>query len=791
MFPLFFKYSPWAYRAGEIAFASSWPLWLLAALIVAGCALITWSLSRQRHLTAWRRVVLGSLQTALLAVLLVMLWRPVLLVERVRDRENVVAVVMDASASMAHGDQERSRLQESVSALQAGPLEAFRKSFGVRLFSFAGEVESLKQLREVPAPGPQTHIGDAVYSVMQTGATTPLSGIVLITDGAENGGTLSEERLTELASFGVPVHTVGVGPEKNTNDLELDSVTLADEASPGEVLNAEVSIRHDSKGKTRLRVYDGEKLLAASEVPLSADAGITTHSIELPAGEPGVRDLRFTLDPLPGERNTINNTRTHVIDVTPRRRNILYVEGEPRWEYKFIRRAVETDSSLRLASLVRATPNRYYRQGVDSPDELAKGFPLTVEELFAFDAVIIGSFEAPALNAGQHEMLKNFVDRRGGGLLMLAGRDGLSDGGWGGVPVAQTLPARLPEGSAKTFGQAAVRARLTPYGAESAVTRFDDDARKNVTAWNGLPPLADFQPLGRLKPGAIVLLEAVPEGAPNANRSQPLLAWQHYGRGTTYMFGTASSWRWKMRLPHEDQRHHTFWRQFLHELASGAPPRVSLTSASKVYDDERRVAVSTELHNERFEPINDAAVELTLTSDQGVTSTVQMMPSGQADGRYTAVMDAEAAGLYRLAMTARSRPSDTAGRKTAASGVLSRQSRVDSSNSSGPKSPSDVAGPPDQKLIASLQTHFRRNDGVVEHFGTQQNRPLLERLAASTGGRYWRLDQLDELPEAMRYSKAGIVERQTLDLWNLPAVFLLLLALKAGEWLLRLRWKTL
>jgi hypothetical protein len=93
--------------------------------------------------------------------------------------------------------------------------------------------------------------------------------------------------------------------------------------------------------------------------------------------------------------------------------------------------------------------------------------------------------------------------------------------------------------------------------------------------------------------------------------------------------------------------------------------------------------------------------------------------------------------------------------------------------------------------VGSLQTHIRRNDGIVEHFGTAQNRPLLQRIADSTGGRYWQLDQLDELPEAMRYSKAGIVERQTLDLWNLPALFLLLLLLKGGEWLLRLRWKTL
>lgn len=748
MFELLFKYSPWAWRAGELSFASSWPLWLLPTLAVAGAAIIAASLLRRRHLSIGRRAALGALQAAMLAVILVMLWRPVLLVERVKDRENVVAVVLDASASMAHGEGEQSRLQESVSALDSGALDAFRKSFGVRLFSFANEVRSLQSLAEVPPPGTQTRIGDALHAVMQTGATTPLSGIVVITDGGENGATLSEERLAELASFGVPVHTVGVGPEKNRNDLELDSVALAQDATPGEVLNAEVTIRHDGKGKTRLRVYDGGRLLAASEVELSSDAGITTHTIPIRAGESGVRDLRFTLDPLEGERNTINNTRTHVLDVMPRRRSILYIEGEPRWEYKFIRRAAETDSSLRLASLVRATPNRYYRQGISSAEELAKGFPQTAEQLFAFDAVIIGSFEAAALNAEQHQALKDFVDRRGGGLLMLAGRDGLADGGWGRAPVAQTFPAALPDTTSKTFAHLAARPRLTIYGAESPISRLNDDPAKNAAAWNELPPLADLQPLGRLKPGAIVLVEAI---SASSRTAQPLLVWQHYGRGATYLLGTASTWRWKMRLPHQDQRHHTFWRQLLHALASDAPARTSLTTTHKVYDDEKKVVVNAELRNERYEPINDAAVELTLTSDDGATSQQPMIPSGQGDGRYTATVQADGPGLYRLSMKA-------------------MQGKTE---------------------VASAQTHIRRNNGIVEHFGTQQNRALLQRIADATGGRYWRLDQLNELPEALRYSKAGVVERQTLDLWNLPALFLLLLALKGAEWLLRLRWKTL
>ena len=78
-----------------------------------------------------------------------------------------------------------------------------------------------------------------------------------------------------------------------------------------------------------------------------------------------------------------------------------------------------------------------------------------------------------------------------------------------------------------------------------------------------------------------------------------------------------------------------------------------------------------------------------------------------------------------------------------------------------------------------------------EQFASWQHRAMLERIARDTGGRYWPVDDLAGLPEAIRYSRAGIVERQTLDLWNMPLAFLLLALLKAGEWLLRRHWRRL
>ena len=97
MFEHLFTHPLWAYRTGTFAFASGWPLWLLCAAILVGAVLIAASLLRRRQIGVTRLVLIGVAQTTLLALILCMLWRPVLNVERVRDRENLLAVALDAS----------------------------------------------------------------------------------------------------------------------------------------------------------------------------------------------------------------------------------------------------------------------------------------------------------------------------------------------------------------------------------------------------------------------------------------------------------------------------------------------------------------------------------------------------------------------------------------------------------------------------------------------------------------------------------------------------------------------
>ena len=497
MFELLFTHPLWAYRTGQFAFASAWPLWLLVASILLAVGVIVATLWRRRQLGLRLLLPVGILQSLLAAAILCLLWRPVLNVERVRDRENVLAVAIDASASMAYGDADpnRSRLQDVAAALQKGTLAKLEDTFDVRLFSFSQTTTPLESLDAIPAPGPQTRIGDSLVQVLQSAGSVPLAGVVLFSDGAENGGSLSEERLTELASYGVPIHTVGVGPEQNRGRSGAGAARAAGERADrldGHCAGRNPPLRRRDDAAARLRPRRDHR-----RARHSAAARFERDQPGDRSARRRGRHARVAVRARSGRRRAQHHQQfAHARGRCPAsRRNILYVEGEPRWEYKFLRRAAERDRALRVASVVHTTPNKYYRQGIDSPGELADGFPANAAELYAYDAVVIGSYEAASLRPEQHQLLKEFVDQRGGSVLMLAGRHGLAAGGWQNAALAQTLPAQLGGRQVTALVQRPLRAQPTLYGVQSPILRFDPDPKRNAE------PLEEPAAAGRLPGG--------------------------------------------------------------------------------------------------------------------------------------------------------------------------------------------------------------------------------------------------------------------------------------------------
>jgi uncharacterized membrane protein len=556
---------------------------------------------------------------------------------------------------------------------------------------------------------------------------------------------------------------VGFGREHAEHDVELDDAVIAPRALAGSRLAAKITFHHRgyAGAKLNLTVRDitspQAKVLAARTVTLGADGNLQSETLLFDVGSAGAKTLQIVAAPLSGEENAANNTLTRVVNVGSEARRILYIEGEPRWEFKFIRQAEEDDRMVKIVSMVRTSENKILFQGTEDRKELAGGFPTRAEDLFAYQGLIIGSVESGYFTPGQQELIREFVDRRGGGLLLLGGQFSLADGAWNASNVADLLPTVLPT-QPGTFhreadpwrGTTHTTAELAPAGVDSIITRLVDDPAANAAKWKKLPYLMDYQDPGAPKPGANVLADMItPEG-----KKLPLLITQNFGRGRTGIMATGGSWRWQMSSPLGDTAHDLFWQQLLRWVVSDTPGHVTASVPAQMLLDNGAVNLTAEVRDAQYNPAADAKVEAHILGPSGVSALVEMTPVPDSPGQFQAAWSAPKTGAYLTEVTAQRVDSETGKFKELGRDVLT----------------------------------FQRMDGVAENFHTEQNRDLLERLATQTGGQYWKPADLGKLASGIPFSEAGVTMRETKDLWNLPLVFLVMVLLRFSEWWLRRKW---
>jgi uncharacterized membrane protein len=758
MFQFFFKYPSTVFTKGRFVLLTEWPASLLPVLIfTAAVALALLVRHRMRNavpqLQGWCAWMIWGMQSAFVALILFLLWQPALVVAELNSQQNIVAVVLDDSRSMGIADSNGiAREAAAIAALQSGVLVGLQKRFQTRVYRLGNQLTPADRVEQISPTEAATHISDGLKQLAAETADLPVGAILLLSDGGENtasasGSGISADALQALRNRRLPVHTVGLGKEELAHDVEVEDVSLAASVSAKARIAATVTLtqRGYAGQKVKLTVRDGDKALTEREITLATDGQIQAESLFFPVGDAGVKSLAFSVELLPGEENLANNAVTRPILVSDAKRRILYLEGEPRWEYKFIRRAEEEDSTVQLVSMLRTSENKIYRQGISNPSELADGFPVRPEDLFGYAGIIIGSVDANYFTPLQQELLREYVDRRGGGILFLGGRSSLSDGGWAASSLNAVLPTFLAAGN-HNFHRNSATVELTPEGVDSPITRLLDDPVKNAERWKKLAYLADYEDAGSPKPGAVVLADM------NAGRRKlPLLITQNYGHGRTAILATGGTWRWQMSEALGDPSHNLFWQQLLRWLVSESPGPVVASVPERLLMDEGHMQLTAQVRDRQFQKATTAHVTAHVVGPPGVDALIDLTPSEDTPGQYQTEWNAEKPGAYLAEVVAES------------------------------------TGNQPQELGRDVVT-FQRSDGVAEHFHTEQNRHLLEQLSSDTGGRYWKPSELNDLPRDISYSEAGISVRSTKELWNMPIIFLLLLALPIGEWLLRRKW---
>lgn len=750
LFRLFFKYPALTFQQGEFAFAASrsTTIGLILLVSIGVAALISYRAVRSEEPTR-ERVVLVALRLALLALLTFCLLRPSLILKAAVPQQNFLGVLIDDSRSMTIADrdgQPRTQfVQEQLGTPESPLLAALSKRFVLRYFRFSSSADRLGAAADLKYAGTSTRLGQALERARDELSGLPLAGLVMVTDGADTSDASLDDSLASLKARQIPVFPVGVGQERFDRDIQITRIETPRSTLKGTSLAVDVVISQTGYAGTSvpLQVEDNGRIVSSQDVTLPTDGQSTTVRVNFTASDGGPRLFKFQIAPRPDEQVTQNNSRDALVEVADRQEPVLYFEGEPRFEEKFIHRAMEDEKNLRVVVLQRLADEKYRRFDVDSPEELIGGFPKTREELFAYKGLILGSVEAAAFTPDQLRMLADFVSKRGGGLIMLGGRRAFAEGGWAGTPVAEVLPVEVTEGArGKNVAEfySPLTVKPTRAGLSYPVTQLAATEKDSALRWDEMPEVSTVNPISSVKPGATTLLT----GMLNTGQEQVVLAYQRYGRGKALAFPVQDSWVWKMdaKMEVDDQTHVTFWRRLVRWLVDGVPDHVSVTSTTDRVEPGELVQLTAEVVDPAFVEVNDAHVVAQVTSPSGKSVEVPLEWTVTKDGEYKATFVADEAGLYDI------RGAATRG----------------------------------QQNLGTSAMHTRSSAGDNEYFDAPMRASLLTRIAEDTGGHFFTAANVAELPDAISYSGRGVTVVEERDLWDMPINLLGILALIAAEW---------
>ncbi|MEW6358224.1 MAG: glutamine amidotransferase [Planctomycetota bacterium] len=743
----------------RLILAKDWSL--LSAIAVAALVILSMLFFYRRIAATVPRqclVQLLALRTAAMAALLLCLFQPVLSYQRKLVTKPTLICLVDTSRSMSVRDFPNlpDRLERVKKAVLRGDglAEKLARNFDLVWYSFADVAAPIawpEGMEKCQPTGEATNLAAAVKVALGARDKTAIAGVIPFSDGIDNSGADVVERLSEE---GLPVYPVGVGTRLREQSNFRDIHVVGIDANRTMALkNAnEINVLVEAMGypdrKVPVILKEDEKEIARESLTLDNKEGTQTITLKYTPDRLGQFRLTASIPVDPAERNTENNYTTFPIVVRDAKIRVLHVEGRPRSEYKFLRRAIEFDPNIESLSFVRMDEGVFLRQG-GIEDAKFEGMPRKKEDLENFHVVILGNLDRSYLSDGQLKLLEEGV-RNGMGFLMIGGSESFGPGGYGGTPVEALLPVSC---GSRDMGQEKTPflMQITPEGEEHPVfagcQKFFPTQKR--AAEQALPELQGCVMVGGVKAGATVL--AVDPEKKIKGEPIPVLAVQSYGAGRSAAFTADTTWKWyfKMRALGRASPYFKFWGQLVRWLAGrekterSQEPGVFVYSDKSLYLPSERVSVTALVTDTDGQATNLAKVTAAITI-KDETHNLPLHPIAGRTGEYGADYKVERPGTYAL--------------------------KVDAEQ--------------EKRKLGEARVTFQVGQPNLEFDRLDIDEDMMRKLAAATGGRYFSLVTSRDLPEHL---EDRLSEKQERTERRLPqtALFLLFLLLMTSEWVIR------
>ena len=707
--------------------------WILPVLVLTVCVWLVWRLYRQdvREIGAFWKLLLPLLRTGVLLLLFVLYLQPQWRMEREVEQNSQVAVFLDTSLSMGMADDESperkgvSRYDAMVELLEKTPLlvelnkkhdltfiavDAESRRLAVRVkgalsdpalaaptaatttdaaVASAGTPETPEAPAQAKAAdgtdsavlqplewktllvpqGTQSRLCDAMGEWIQTNAQSPLAGVVLMSDGAQNVGGDSK-RVCELAKeANLPIYTIGFGSANPVENIRVYEVEAPARVQPQDPFTITALIQGYGlpKGQPKVvrvelvfRPVEGENppetILDAHDAVLGEDGKIEQVKFEIPPQVEG-RFLYSVRVPVgEGEQLTQDNTREFELEVVDRKTKVLVLAGGPTREYQFLLTTLFRDKTMETDVLLQSA-----HPGIaQDANKILETFPATREELFAYDCLIAVDPNWKALTSMEVDMLDDWISYQGGGLILIAGPVYMGEnvGGWIEDPNLTKIRAMYPVEFQKRFSTV----RQNTYTAEQPWSldfsrdglaadflRLADTAPESIAAWDEFPGVYGCFPTKGLKASATLLASFSNPQAKQGDEAPVLIATQFYGSGRVLYLGTGEFWRLRAKNPDYFTRFYTQSVRFVSKgrmMQQSNRGRLLLTKEQFFPGDV--IEVRATLLDSQMQPLAVPEVTAEAFLPDGKVQGVKLLLDSQQPGAYVGSFSTLHEGTVRL-----------------------------------------------------------------------------------------------------------------------------------------------
>ena len=777
-------------REGDVSlsFDPRWPLGDLVGgftwnvLLLGLCTALIWSVYLRDKSQRRRRLPMAALRGGVLGLVVLLLNRPQLTVTQARIEPSVLAVMIDDSLSMRLADVATAPNQPAAQRLVAverlladGDAKLLRELSAIhqlRFYRFSGDAvaiaapasiattESAAAVRravgEMKPTGVQTRLIESLATVARDLRGQRVAGALLLTDGRETDARSSESS-GALRELGMKIFAVPVGTDAGLRNVEIESVAVEDSVFAGDIVNAKVafrtigiaagtSVRLVLKDKSGVPILDEGKPV---ETLVSIDRdGPQQAELQFVPAQVGPLDLTVEAVPLEGEIDDADNARSIQLAVLDANLRVLYVEGYPRWEYRYLKQELIRDQTINVSCLLTSADATFAQEG----DRPITRFPETIEELLEYDVVIIGDVDPRQFTDNQLALVNEFVSRRGGGFGMIAGTN-YSPQKYQNTAIEPLLPvdiSRVDPGAIKRGGTFAegFRIALTEDGKNCSIFRFFRDPKVNADYVAGRIQEMFWYCRGvTTKAGVGETLAQHPKESGPDGRPAPLVVVGRFGTGRTAFSALDDTWRWRYYTG--EPIFDSYWTQMLRTLARGkklGQRKLTLASERPVYQLGETARVGVRVLDPQLLATLPEEINAKVVDEQGVpVRDVTLIRRGSNGDAYAGGFTADRLGRFSV--------------KLPSLGVGVDDAAV----------PVEIAVP-----------RLELNDPTVD-------RVTLARLASESGGAVIPFAEAKTLPSRIPSAQREIPMIANSALWAAPLALALFAGLITAEWILRKR----